>query len=124
MTKPHENCDTCQLDYEFTKANAGLHLYMDYMRANHVVAYCPNGHRERVFVTTQGFLFILREAQLGITFHVEPEDDLKAAADRTWARIAPGDLNIPETSTVDIIPIPRDWLRSLYDTMREFGGES
>lgn len=113
----HENCDTCQVDYDITPDNARLILFLDYLRASHIEATCTNGHTEIIYVTTQVFLQVLMDAGLNIAFGLVPTDERRAACDATFDGLVLDELVY--TSETEIDP-PHYMLRELYDQLREF----
>jgi len=117
----HENCDTCSTDYDITPDNAHLVLFLDYLKASHIEAVCPNGHTEIIYVTTQTFLQIRSATSLSIALGLMPSDERKAACDATWEALSPKD---DDTDVTISEPDPPHWmLRELYDDMRNWRGE-
>ena len=118
----HENCDTCNTDYDITPDNAHLVLFLDYQKASHVEAVCSNGHTEIIYVTSQSFLRILAEAHLSVAFGLVPTDERKAACDATWEALSPKDEDEVEEPKE---PDPPHWmLRELFDDLRDYEGSN
>lgn len=116
----HENCDSCHKDYAFTKDTARLVLFLNYLRASHVEAKCPNcGAKEIIYLTTQSFLHVLEECKLGIAFGLEPTDERREACDATWGEEAKEDEIEPPKE----ISVPHWMLRELFDDLRNWRGE-
>lgn len=83
-----ENCDTCHADYDITPANALIRIYLGYPSANHLSAKCQNGHVERLFANNASLVSIIGQIKkLRIYVAEDPDADLRADSDASWARV-------------------------------------
>jgi len=122
----HENCDTCSTDYDITPDNAHLVLFLDYLKASHIEAVCPNGHMEIIYVTTNSFLQVLGQCHLNISFGLVPTDERKEACDATWDNQSKeAEDEVVHTSETPREDDPPHWmLRELFDQMRDYEGSN
>ena|ERR1035437_5887949 len=120
----HENCDTCSTDYDFAPDNAQLIMFLNYMKATHVAAKCPNGHIETIYITAESFLHILQECHLPVAFGWDPTPERRASCDAIFAGmedIVDAEIVPPKTVEVDV---PHYMLRDLYDQLRDYEGSN
>lgn len=78
----NSNCDSCQTDYDFSRENSMVYIFLDYLRASFIEAACPNGHTERIFCTTTGLLAVA--GHLPVILAAQPTPEVRQAADRAW----------------------------------------
>lgn len=117
-----ENCDNCSKDYELSKANTALNLYIEDPACNHAAATCPHcGAVERIYATADSFLHIMSEIQVGLSLHPRADDELKSRAAKTWETVTPDAAK--EDEAVDELPdLPSQVRRELYDDFRNWKG--
>lgn len=120
----HENCATCNTDYDITSSNAKLILFLNYLRASHVEADCTNcGAKEIIYVTTHGFMQILAECHLGVSFGLDPTPERREACDITWGNAENPKDDVVYTSETPVEIDPPHWmLRELFDELRDYEG--
>jgi hypothetical protein len=116
MTVKHdETCSSCSQGYDFTPETR-LHIYLGYLRATNVEAYCPHCNEyQLMFVAYENICKYFYHARVTPVLHYDPGQDFAARADRAW-EVNQQQHELPE--------VPRTWSRELYDTFRQFGGES
>jgi hypothetical protein len=132
-----DNCDHCQLDYTFDDGTDYLVIYPKAQQYSHIRTVCPNcqsiehifiGHQTIGVVIAQGILPIHADELLPPLEVVGLYDELEGKADEAQEADMPDNDSLTdyhESGTSYGLPEPpRDWLIELYDTMREFGGES
>lgn len=127
-------CDGCGLTYEVTSDNSKYVIIMADPRYLHVEMLCPNEDcaiTERIFITIQTLHRMLPEMPLGIVIAELADQAIVEEYARQYPEPpkdeppAPRELPTGQwVRTEDLPPIPRDWAISLWDTLREFGGES
>lgn len=139
----HETCNGCGTDYDYTNDNAWIQLFLRHPWCNYVGAICPGcGVYERIYITPEGYMQLM-EIKLKVYTADNAPDDIQTSALSTlgWTR-KPADpcAEPPPSAPVseepkallsgnwvrdeDLPQIPRSWLTNLWDTFREFGGES
>ena len=115
-----ENCDACHRDYAFAPETAKLVLFLNYLKASHVEAHCPNcGVMEIIYTTPQSFLHILQECHLGVSFGYEPTAERREACDVTWGSQGDDDDEVVYTSEAEA-DVPHWMLRELFDQLRDY----
>jgi hypothetical protein len=116
MTVKHDDtCSSCNQGYEFAP-NTKLHIYLGYIRATNVEATCPHCNEyQLIFVAYENITRYVYHAQIKVLVHYDPHPDFAERADRAWD-VDKQRQELPE--------VPRTWSRELYDTFRQFGGES
>jgi nitrate/TMAO reductase-like tetraheme cytochrome c subunit len=118
----NENCGACKQDYEITPANGQVVLYLNYSRANHVLATCPNCEAvEVIYLKPTAVMEILKLGQFQLAVGDKPNDDRRHAAEACWARFEGSDSE-SEPKAWDELPVaPREWVRQLHDDLRNWG---
>ena len=123
--QPHDNCDSCGEDYEFSSERDFMCLFLRNPECTHVLATCPHcGNEERIFVTPESVLGITEECHLPFRLYKEtPAEILRIAAELFGFQIAEEDDVSEDNGVPDPYAPPRDWLIELWNDLRHFGGE-
>lgn len=123
----HDNCNSCGTDYDFDKEHDTLCLFIKNPECNHVLAVCPVCEATcRIFIIPEVVAQVLT-LKLPLRVYCDtPDDVMNMVAELLGIEMAEeADTLYHESGTSYGLPEPpRDWLRDLYDDMREFGGES
>jgi hypothetical protein len=120
----NESCEACGTEYEVTPQNADLVMFLGYPPASHIVATCTHCQQvEVIYVSSTDLVKLAAEGdgQFPLTLRDKPTDYHRAAADAAWARNAASRSDQDEDLVLDLPEAPRDWMRQLYDDLREFG---
>lgn len=114
----HENCDTCNTDYDFTKENATLHLYLEDVEANFIEAICPNCKgTERMYATADTILHLIQTACMNLAIHARADETELERAANAWNQKEDSEA-LPE-----LPELPVAWRVQLYDDLRNWRGE-
>ncbi|WP_270889500.1 hypothetical protein [Pedococcus sp. 5OH_020] len=119
----NENCATCHHDYEVTPQNGGIVLFLDYERANHVLASCPNCKAvEVIYLRSAAVVELLSRAQFPLVVQDKPTAERREAADSCWGRFESVHAQDERRKAWDELPeAPREWVRQLHDDLRSWG---
>jgi len=126
---PHDNCDQCQEDYDFDGERDIAVLYLRDADCNHIEAHCPFCQSTaRIYVEPEIFISLLGQVSFRtVRMYSDAPDDIKAGRRSLEAPQKDEPKALPPSGwvrTEDLPQIPRNWLTNLWDTFREFGGES
>jgi hypothetical protein len=110
-----DTCVSCKKEYKFQPETV-LYLYLGYLKATNVDATCPHcKFEQRIFLARASIVRYADHKSIKVVIYDDPLPEIAERADKVWERYAQA-KELPE--------LPRDIARDLYDTFREFGGES
>lgn len=116
---PHENCDNCHTDYDFTTENATLNVFIEDYQANFIEAKCPHcGTVERIYAGADAIMHIVASACVGFALHARADDETLERAANAWNTKADQE----EESWPALPEAPKHLLRELYDDLRNWKG--
>jgi hypothetical protein len=111
MTTIHDSCDSCGQDYEFVKGRDVMVIYLTAARYNHIQATCPCcSNVAHVYLGIEAILCAIQQCQLEIHLYADVHTEI--AEERE---------TIDEVASASAVEPPREWLRELYDDLRNFG---